>query len=227
MQLTIYFILEYCPIIPIVYGFSRYTRFAKPVKMFYWYLVVSLGITIFMTYLAFRGPNVWMINFGMIVYVPLILWMFSLWQEVDSMGRILLRALILLFYIIWFSEIIGAGRFTQFTTYSRPFEGLLFAFAACLTINRANKALDLPIVEKPEFWISSGILLYYGGVIIINLVSDHLLHISLDRLRDAFLILAILNLFSHLLYVAAFMTTPATKLPASPLQSLEGQKSRM
>jgi hypothetical protein len=208
MQTTIYFVLEYCPLIPLLYGLPKYALLGKPLKYFLLYLALSTLFTGVMTILAFKGPNLWMLNLTMLIYVTIILWIFSLWQRPHSKLQILLRGLVLFFYIVWLIEIVGQGRISQFTAYTRPLEGILFIFAACLTIYQANRDLDLPILDKPQFWISSGMLLYYGGVIIVNLVSDHLLHVSMDRLKDVFLIPAVMNVIAHLFFTGAFMCSP-------------------
>lgn len=222
MQLTIYFILQYCPLIPLLYGLPRYKTMGKPLKFFLLYLGISTFFTIVLTILAYHGSNLWLLNVIMLIYVPLILWIYSLWQKHNSKLQTLLRSLVILFYIVWFIEIVVQGRISQFTIYTRPFEGLLFIFAACLTIYQANRDLDLPIMDKPQFWIASGMLLYYGGVIIVNLVSDYLLHISNDRLKDVFLIPAVLNVIAHLFYMGAFMCSPRGLVYGDGKKSLQG-----
>jgi hypothetical protein len=64
--------------------------------------------------------------------------------------------------------------------------------------------LDEPIVNKPSFWISGGMLLYCGGVIIINLISESLLKQSEELLRLVFLPQVTLQLCAHLFYLVAF-----------------------
>ncbi len=199
-----YYILQYCPLIPLLAGAPNFKKLDPPLRVLLYYTALSLLLTIAMTVIALhRLNNLWLMNFSEPVEFAMLLWMFQCWES-DSRLRTLIRSLIIPYLLAWFYEVIAGGRWFGFTTYARPIEGIVLTFVACLTIYRVNRNLNEPITDKPSFWVSAGTLLYYGGVIIIDLVSESLLEKSDETLRQVLLLQVTLNFFSQILYLIAF-----------------------
>lgn len=199
-----YYVLQASPLIPIAYYFFSCRQADPPLRFFLYYLYVSITLSVLMTIVAFMGMhNLWLMNIGSLLYAGLIMWGFSLWQE-SARTRKMMRLFIVVFAVIWSVEVIYFDRFFGFTTVARPIEGVAFVFSALLTIHQANKDTMLPIVDQPKFWISSGVILYFAGMIFLNLISNSLLKLSAETLKSALLIQPGLNLAAHLFYTWGF-----------------------
>lgn len=201
---TAYFILQYCPLIPLLYGVFHFKKLLLPLKIFFFMQIVSLLFTIVMTVLAKQGiNNLWLMNTTMPIYTVLLMWMFSLWETRPVIQNIF-KITAILFCILWVTELIVNGSFFQFTKYSRPVMNILFIGVACLAVYEDNKNEEVLLVEQPRFWISSGLIIYYSGTLVVNLLANTLLRISEDVLRDALYLQSVLNLFCSLVYVQGF-----------------------
>jgi len=198
---TAYFILQYCPLIPILYGVFHFPKLLLPLKIFFFMQLVSLLFTIVMTVLAKQGiNNLWLMNTTMPIYTVLVMWMFSFWETRQVIQNIF-KITAILFCILWATELIVNGSFFQFTKYSRPLMNILFIGVSCLAVYEDNKNEEVLLVEQPRFWISSGLIIYYSGTLVVNLLANTLLRISEDVLRDALYLQSVLNLFTSILYV--------------------------
>jgi hypothetical protein len=200
-----YLILQYSPFIPIPVAALNYNKLTPPMRTFVLYLSVSLLLTIIMTVLVLQGKNtLWLMNLGLPIYAGIILWTYSMWQE-QPLVQLLIRISIIIFVVVWCIEISVFHRLYGFTVFAKPLLNLLFLIVACLTIFRANMNTETPIVDQPRFWISSGIVLYFGGVMMINLFSNPLLHLSEQTLRNILYIQPALNLAAHILYLKGYL----------------------
>ena len=201
---TAYFILQYCPLIPFLYGAFHFKQLPLPLKIFFFMQLISLLFTIVMTVLAKQGiNNLWLMNTTMPIYTVLVMWMFSFWETRPLLQKIF-KITAILFCILWTTELVVNGSIFQFTKYSRPVMSILFIGIACLAVYEDNKNEEALLVEQPRFWISSGLIIYYSGTLVVNLLGNTLLSISEDVLRDALYLQSVLNLFSSVLYLQGF-----------------------
>src|SRR5258708_22005286 len=142
------FILQYGPLILLLAGVPNVRKLDSPLRLCLYYTALSLLMTIVMTVMALRKMNnIGLMNHSQPVELGLLLWMFQEWES-EARIRRLIRSLIVPFLLVWFYEVVLSGRFSQFTTYARPVEGIILTFAACLTIYRVNKNLDEPFTDK-------------------------------------------------------------------------------
>src|ERR1044071_4680475 len=117
-----YFILQFCPLIPLLAGAPNFKKLDPPLRFFLYYTTLTLLLTIVMTVMALRkANNLWLMNYAAPVELGLLLWMFQYWES-EARLRILIRSLIVPFLLIWSYEVILSGRFSQFTTYARSEE---------------------------------------------------------------------------------------------------------
>ncbi len=201
-----YYLFQFSPLIPLYFAFRHATKLDRPRLFFRGYLLTSIILTIIMTYLAKHGHNtVWLMNLSLPLYAFWLLSMFSLWEKNVTIRRAMWFA-IPVFAAVWGLEIVLTGVMFEFTTYARPLLGALFIAASCRALYQGNKDTERTLLDQPQFWISAGILLYYGGMIAINLASESLLRNSQDGLFAAFMIQPALNLIAHLMYVGGYRT---------------------
>jgi hypothetical protein len=197
---------QFSPVIPLAYALRNFSKLDAPQRWFVGYLASSLVLTIVMTVLARNGMNtLWLMNLSLPIYAFWILAMFALWEPVPALRRVM-RIAVVVFVLVWACEVTMSGVLFEFTTFSRPLLNALFIGASCRTIYEANKSAEHPLLDQPQFWMSAGILLYYGGMIGVNLASQSLLKSSQDALFSALLIQPALSLAAHLMYLAGFRT---------------------
>ncbi|HEV8539110.1 MAG TPA: hypothetical protein VGR15_09360 [Bacteroidota bacterium] len=201
-----YYILAYSPLIPLAFGIRHFRRLTAPTKLFFWYLVISLLLTVIMTVLALqKRNNLWLMNSSQPLYVILLIGMFSLWQK-NILVRKIMRASIGLFILVWFFEVIVLQRLFEFTKFAKPTENLILMLGSCITIFALNNAKDRPMIETPQFWIASGVLIYFGGMIMVNLFSSSMFQVSATTLRSVLIpIQPTLNLIAHTFYIGGFL----------------------
>ena len=197
-----YYILQYSPVLPLGYALFHLRKLDKPLKLFIGYLTTSLFLTIVMTPLARSGQNnLWIMNISFLPYAAWILSMFAIWQKRPILAKAM-KGAVFFFFAVWGLEIWLSGGLFQFTTYSRPLLGILFTACSCITIFDGNSDPDVPLTDQPRFWLSAGILLYFGGMLVVNLASQSLLKSSQDSLYAVIMIQPALNLVSNLFYFA-------------------------
>jgi hypothetical protein len=199
-----YFILQFSPVIPLIYGILHYRRLDGPLRIIVLWLFLSISFTIVMAFLVKQGINtLWLMNISLPLYVFFVLWVISLW-ETRSDVQLFLRMAIIFFAIVWTVEITVTDSLFRFTTFSRPLMNVLFVAASYRIIYEGNKEKKVLLTNQPKFWIAFGLMLYYGGMFLINLWSNRLLQISNDSLRYAFLAQPPLILLSNIFYAIGF-----------------------
>jgi hypothetical protein len=200
MLKTYYFVFQYSPLLPLIYGFLHIHKLNLPLRLLLAWLSFSLSITIVMTILAKQGiNNLWIMNLSLPIYTFFLLWIFSLWETKPRMV-LLLRLSIVAFAIIWtFEMVFGDGLF-KFTTYSRPIMDVMLVAVSCFALYEDNLNIEIPLIDRPRFWMGAGLILYYGGTLLVNLLSKHLLEISSSALQSALFLQPVLSFFAHILY---------------------------
>jgi len=199
-----YYTFQYSSLIPLLYGLKHYKKVNVPLKYFLGYLTVSSILTIIMTVLSLQGQNnLWLMNISQPLYAGFLLWTFALWEK-SAVIRRMMRLSIIFFVMVWAWEMTLGGTIFEFTTYSRPLLNILLIVSSCLILYEGNKNVDIPLMEQPQFWISAGVLLYFAGMIAVNLASSALMKISNEDLFAALMIQPALSFFAHLLYFVGF-----------------------
>lgn len=199
-----YYILQFSSVIPLLYGIGSFRRLDRPTKVFLSYLGMSFLQTVVMTILALHTiNNLWIMNLSLPVNMGFLMWTDSQWQKHPLMRRILLL-IIPLYAIVWGVELTFFTSFFEFTKIARPLEGLIFTLASCVIMYQIARESERSVLELPQFWISSGIMLYFGGMLAVNLFSEALYRSSMDSLRLAYSIQPALSLTAHLFYLGAF-----------------------
>lgn len=199
-----YFILQYSPIIPLVYALIHYRKLDNPMKIILLWLSLSLLLTIVMTVMAkMHTHNLWLMNLGLPVYALLILRAFSFWEPNPKL-RLMLLMLFTVFAVVWTIEIVIGDAWDSYSTFTRPLLSVVFVIVSCLAIYEGNNEPDILLTDQPKFWISAGLMIYYCGTTIMNLTSNALLHVSNEMMRSVLLIQPVLSLASHILYTVGF-----------------------
>jgi hypothetical protein len=190
--------------IPIIYGMKAFRTFGADLRIFYSYLIILMIAWIIATVFAFQGKNnhvilnvVSMIEFG------LLLWVVSLWQK-NSRIQLAIRITIIAYVIILLSEIIVMQNINDFTTFSGPLEYVMFIVFSALTLYGVNQDTNSILTDQPRFWISSGILLFSSGALVVIIFSRWLLQNNPSLLKNALIIQSVSSSVANILYFVGF-----------------------
>lgn len=177
-------------------------------------LVLYLGVTILfnaaMVFVALnKMTNLWLMHLYTPVQFGLLMWLFSHWQS-PSLRRIFLLS-IPAFGGIWLITMLLFESFNHFNSYTRPFEALILLLVSSFTLLSITRENFDSLFRLPSFWISSGTLIYFAGMIVLYAVSNVLLEHSVDTLRILWVpIQSTVALLTNLLFMGAFLCRPRT-----------------
>jgi hypothetical protein len=207
MGLTLFYIYQSFSVftlLPIIYGLKIYDKFNREMRIFYIFLCITFLQLAVATYLAFQGKNtLWIVNLYTPIEVGFILWLYSLWQK-NRMIQLALRISIIIFVCIWLGEIIVLKNIRDFTILSGPLDNFLVIIASAISLYDANKDSEIIITDNPQFWISSGLLLFNSSMLVILILSHTLLKYKPDILQNAMFVQPISSMFAQILFFGGF-----------------------
>ena len=189
----------------ILVGFYMYKQLGKESKIFLVYQLVSLLTSIATVYLALNNMrNLWVSHLYTPIQFGLLMWVFSSWQEKPNLKR-LFQLLIPAFILVWAIAAIFVEHTNEFNTFSRPTESILLIITSGYTLFQVNKEKVELLFRQPSFWVGSGTLIYFTGMVILFTLTNVLLRSSEEILRTAWIVNWILNVIANLLYAGAFL----------------------
>lgn len=190
--------------IPVIYGMIRFRTFSLDLRIFYVYLFLVMLEWSVATIYAFMGKNNhFLLNIFLMIELALPLWVFSLWQK-NARIQFIIRITIIVFVFILIAEIFVLNDINNFTKYSGPLENVILIIVSALTLYEINKNTEVILTDQPRFWISSGILLYSSGALVLTNLSQWLLRNNPDLLRNALIIESAASSVAYIFYFMGF-----------------------
>ena len=148
--------------------------------------------------------NLWLMHIFTPIQFGFFLWIFSHWQK--KFTKYFFLALIPAFSIFWLVAMLFFESFNNFNSYTRPLEALLLILISGYTLYQINKEQIGSMFQTPSFWISSGTLVYFSGMILLYALSNILLTDSIETLRLLWApIQTTVNVMSNLLFIGGFL----------------------
>ena len=192
-------------LVVILAGFYVYVRLGKESKIFLLYQIISLLTSTAMVYLALNDiSNLWLTHLFTPVQFGFLMWVLSSWQEKPTVKR-LFQAIVPAFIFVWAIAAIFVEHKNEFNTFSRPTESILLIIASGYTLYQVNKEKVESLLSQPSFWIGSGTLIYFTGMVILFTVTNVLLRSSEETLRTAWIVNWTMNVVANLLYAGGFL----------------------
>jgi hypothetical protein len=93
----------------------------------------------------------------------------------------------------------------SFNTITGPLEGVLLVGFSGTSLIYISKSHVESLSSRPEFWISSAIVVYFSGLVVLYSLSNTLLSQSLDALRTALVAHTVVGIVANILYGVAFL----------------------
>ncbi|HSC31677.1 MAG TPA: hypothetical protein VLD17_08125 [Gemmatimonadaceae bacterium] len=141
-----------------------------------------------MWWLADAGHNnLWVSHIALPVTTGLLMWAFSLWQE-DGVARMAFRLTIPLYVLVCLVLLLRVERLDHFSTYASPVGCLLLISMTAYTLVTGSLRSTEPVWRQDWFWVGSGLLLYFGGEVVLMPLSNILFaaHLQLHFLYQVF-----------------------------------------
>jgi len=198
-------------LLPIVVAIFLWRRLDQALRIFFFFQVISLAITIWMTFLAAnRRNNLWLIQIQTPIEFGFLIWIFSIWQT-NSVARNFYRLTIPVFVSLWALLAVFFEKFGEFNTVSKPTEAILLIGASAYSLYQVNKEKIEALFVQPSFWIGSGALIYFTGTVLFFAVTNLLLRHSPEELRIASFAVSLMNTVANILYARGFLCKRLTQ----------------
>lgn len=188
-----------------ILGVWRFGKLSRELRVVAIYLVVSMAFSLTQYYFAKRNiNNLWLTHFFTPIQYAFLAWTLSLWQRSPQIQRILQMSAVI-FAAICLGSILLLENLRTFNIYSRPFESVLLVISSGYALYLLNKNDSGSLLRRPEFWVSSAILLYFSGMVVLYAMSNSFLRASFDTLRVAWIAHSVVSVIFSSLFAVAFL----------------------
>ena len=193
-------------IVTILGGIFLYKSINKESRVFLVYQLISLVFSIFGVYVGrvLEQTNLWLVHLYTPIQFGFLMWVLSSWQENLNAKR-LFQLLIPTFVLIWAIAALFLEHKNEFNTFSRPTESILLIIASGYTLFQVNKEKVESLFSQPSFWVGSGTLIYFTGMVILFTITNVMLSDSVETLRTAWTVQWIMSVIANFLYLGAFL----------------------
>lgn len=169
------------------------------------YFVLCLIAGLLEVFLASkRINNLWIFHYFTPVEYTLLMSVFYSWNQRSPVRKLILYS-IPIFIVSWFIGSFWLSNPTDTFSYAYPFSAVLLVLVSSYTLLRIERLERSSVLDMPEFWASSGTLIYFGGTIVWSSLNVPLLHTSLEIMRLAWSTQSVANILANSLYAGAFL----------------------
>jgi len=185
-------------IILLIIGLIRFKSLSKELKLFLFFIIFIILTDLTLFFLAAkRINNLWLIHFYTLFEFIILSFLFSYWQKTKYViyG---LRFSIFIFALIWIVAKIVLENFSRFDNFTASFSSIILMCFAIITLINLIKEPTFNILREPKFWVSSGILIYFGG----NFFS-----FALSTVITVWSLHDVINIIANLFYAGGFLSS--------------------
>lgn len=203
-------------LIPIYAGWRRRAVLPPPLRWALIYLAVTLAEELFMVYWSRSGrSNLWIINLYLPVGATFLGLMFAGWQQRER-WRMAIYLVIAAFVVFWGAMMLTVENVRQFAPYTPPVQSLLVIAAAAWTLVQRTRHTVSPLTQHAWFWVSSGALLYFAYILVLDPFSRLMLHSSPRLVLMAFEINGVLVTVMNLSWLRAMLLVRLPRKTEAP-----------
>jgi hypothetical protein len=196
------FALQFLPLGAVLY---RRPALKGDVLIFFIFIVVGTIAEILEYSTAIRGINNLVIaHLYVLTGSILLLVLYAEWQKRYRM-KIFLWLLAVLFAIFWLYEKLLLEGFHSTTPYTLHVSSVIFIVLTAITLLKLIREGEVSLGRNMRFWISTGLLVYSAGNIVLFLLGDTLRMLSFKDMLTAWKIHWSLDIVSMLCYTGAFL----------------------
>jgi hypothetical protein len=174
-------------------------------KIILTYFGVALLFECASAYFALHQMKDWYLSHAFtIIEYGLLTAAYSCWQDSHILKKILV-------FSIPFFTLLGIISFyfmedsSHLNTLTRPLSNFLLVVAAAYTLLNLDLETMKTVFAKPQFWVSSASLLYFGTTLILFASANSLLRMPDTVAQKYFLLDPLMYIFSNMLYAGGFL----------------------
>ena len=160
-------------------------------------------------YALHYGNNLWLSYLFTPIEFGILAWLLSFWEE-DGWKRHGMQLSTIFFALLCLASTVFIENIRLFGGFTRPLECLMLALFSGRILRLQFHTSETQLFTRPQFWVSTAILIYFSGLAVLYSLSNALLGVSMDVLRAAWMIHAPLNIFANICYGAA-IACPQTR----------------
>ena len=184
------------------------TRLVAEMRTLALYTILSTAIGIFQLVLALnRIDNQWTFQLFCPIQFILLMTVFHSWNRRSFVDKYFLFSSVV-YALGWILGIIVSGSLENTNTYADPISGVILILAATYTLLRIERIEGTSLLDMPSFWVSSAVIIYFGGTIVLSSLNAPLLRLfktSPEPTRLAWSTQSIANVIGNILYIRAFL----------------------
>lgn len=169
------------------------------------YFLLCLMAGLLEILLASKGiNNLWIFHYFTPVQYALLTFVFYFWNQKSTLEKLIFYS-IPVFVASWLLGSFWLANPADTFSYAYPISAALLVLVSSYTLLRIERLEKSSVLDIPEFWVSSGTLIYFGGTIVFSSLSVPLLHTSMETMRLAWSTQAVANIMANLLYAGGFL----------------------
>ncbi len=197
-------ISSYSALIPLSLSIFGWKRLSFDLKILSAYLLFSIVIDLTTSYFAHRGVN----NHFLLYLLTIIEFSIFSYLYFRFFAYANLRKLVIGITLLFFAFLAYYGLkegINNYATIPRTFESIIFTVYAITFLFLVLKE-DGHLIAKEEsaFWINSGVLVYFAGLLLFNSLSSYILNnADLELQRKLFITPSILNILQKILFTVS------------------------
>lgn len=204
---AIAFYAAFTVVVPLVLGLIGYRKLSPALRYFVYLLAFTLFTEVTGLVLSrIKIENLWVYNTYTAVEYTLLIMMFTSLLEGKRLRRILLWS-IPVFIVIWGLATFLLTVSDQFHSIFLSIESVVFVFIAVMTLVKEMRDSSVLLVDNPVFWVSSGVLVYFAGNLLVFTFIDQLLKDTEVGMLSAWVIHAAMNVSKNIIYSIGFLST--------------------
>ena len=203
------FILPYLSLlseIVVVFAFAYTRKRLNPgMKILGAYFVLCLMAGLLEVWLASKRINNWWIfHYFTPVEYALLMSVFYSWNQRSPVRKLILYS-IPIYIASWLMGSFWLANPADTFSYAYPVSEVLLVLVSSYTLLRIERLEGSSVLDMPEFWVSSGTLIYFGGTIVWSSLNVPILHTSLEIMRLAWSTQSIANIVANLLFAGGYL----------------------
>ncbi len=169
------------------------------------YFVLCLMAGLLEVWLASKRINNWWIfHYFTPVEYALLMSVFYSWNQRSPVRKLILYS-IPIYIASWLMGSFWLANPADTFSYAYPVSEVLLVLVSSYTLLRIERLEGSSVLDMPEFWVSSGTLIYFGGTIVWSSLNVPILHTSLEIMRLAWSTQSIANIVANLLFAGGYL----------------------
>lgn len=202
---------QLAPLIPLAVALVHFRFLDRALKLIALMIFLSACTEALGEYVVSGGAsNLWIFHIWTPLEFTLIILAFACWQRSGRVRGLLYRA-IPLFLLVMVVNKIFFEPLTSLDSISRSIGSTILVGVAVFTFQRIIIEPGDSLTRDPRFWVASAVLIYHAGTLTLFTLARLMLSDNPATFGTVYSVHTVINIFTNLLYAAAFLCARNTK----------------